>query len=95
MVSRAVSPSLFGEKSQEDALAASEGEGASRLLLFDERCVSFVDIRDSVHALGLEAVASPLARRVVSVLVPAPLVATLPDERGLECMKTEQGLQTL
>ena len=92
-VSSAVSPSLFGEKSKEDALTAPEGAGGFKLLLLDERCDSSVDIRECVHLLGLEAVASPLARRVVSVLVPAPLVATLPDARGLACMKTEQGLQ--
>ena len=45
--------------------------------------------------IGLEAVASPLARRAVSVLLPAPLEATLPDARGLARVKTEQGLQTL
>ena len=39
---------------------------------------------NSVQLIGLEAVASPLASRAVSVLLPDPLVATLPDARGRE-----------
>ena len=55
-------------------------------------------IRDSgysVQLIGLEVVVSPLARRAVSVLLPAPLEATLPDARGLACVKTELGPETL
>ena len=61
-------------------------------------CDSSVDLREngkSVQLIRLEVVASPLARRAVSVLLPAPLVATLPDARGVACVKTEQGWQTL
>ena len=47
---------------------------------------------NGVQLIGLEAVASPLARRAVSVLLPAPLVATPHDARGLACVKTEKGL---
>ena len=46
-VSRLVSSSLFGEKSQEAALtAAPEGAGGSKLLLLDERCDYSVDLRE-------------------------------------------------
>ena len=82
-------------KSQEAALTAPEGAGGSKLLLLDERCDSSVELRNSVQLIGLEAVASPRAHRAVSVLLPAPQVATLLDARGLACVKTEQGLQTL
>ena len=60
-----------------------EGAEGSKMLLFDERCDSSVDYGNSVQLIMLEDVASPLARRAVSVLLPAPLVATLPDARGL------------
>ena len=45
-VSRVVSLSLFGEKSQEASLTAPEGAGGSTLLPFEERCDSSVDLRE-------------------------------------------------
>ena len=45
-VSRAVSPSLFGEKPPEAALTAPKGSGGPKLLLLDERCDSSVDLRE-------------------------------------------------
>ena len=63
-------------------LTVPEGAEGSKMLLFDERCDSSVDYGNSVQLIMLEDVASPLARRAVSVLLPAPLVATLPDHAG-------------
>ena len=47
--------------------------------------------RNSVQLIGLEAVASPLARGAVSVLDPVPLGQRQPGARGLACLKTELG----
>ena len=58
-VSRLVSPSLFGEKSEEADLTAPEGAGGSKLLLLEERCDSSVGYGNSVQLIGQEAVASP------------------------------------
>ena len=49
---------------------------------------------NDVQLIGLGAVASPLARRAIGFL-PVPLEETLPDARGLACVKTEQSLRTL
>ena len=53
---------------------AKTARNCSKLLLCDKRCDSSVDYGNIVQLIGLEAVASPLARRAVSVLLLAPLV---------------------
>ena len=45
-VSRAVSPSLNGEKPPKMLLTAPEGQGGPKLLLLDERCDSSVVLRE-------------------------------------------------
>ena len=93
-VSRVVSPSLF-IKAQEAALTAPEGTEGSALFLLTRDEILRQIYGNNVQLIGLEAVASPPARRGVSIFLPVPLVSTLPDALGLACGKTEQGLQTL
>ena len=96
MVSRAVSPSLIGEKPPEaDFNCARRGRGVLSCTCLTRDAILPWSYGNSVQLIRLAAVASPLARRAVSVLLSAPLVATLPDARGLACVKTEQGLQAL
>ena len=69
-----------------------EGQGALSCFCLTRDAIIPYTYGNSVQLIRLEAVTSPLARRTVSVLLPAPLVATLHEARALACVKTEQGI---
>ena len=74
-VVRVAAVSLFGVKSQETALTAPEGAGGSELSCFFLARGAILPFfhGNSVQLIGLEAVASPLARCAVSDFLPVPL----------------------
>ena len=70
-----------------------KGQGALSCFCVTRAAILLQMYGNSVELIRLEAEASLMARRAVSIT--APLVTTQPDSRALACWKTEQGLDTL